>query len=154
VKGNERYAAKDYAGAIELYKRAIQLNPRSPLGPYVLGEAYLASDNVTEAEAAFRQAVELSDSRNPPLRSHVLFALADCYEREKKWELARSAWQAYAEHASKAPDAGAFPQSAVARIKAIDDAIKLARAYDVVRERIANEKRDAGPSSLPSPQKK
>src|SRR5262245_30124121 len=38
VKANARVTAKDFPGAIELYKRAIQLNPRSPLGPYLLAE--------------------------------------------------------------------------------------------------------------------
>src|SRR5689334_3872569 len=41
-KGNEKYAAKDYPGAIDTFKKAIQLNPRQPLGPYLLGEAHLA----------------------------------------------------------------------------------------------------------------
>ncbi len=144
VKGNERFVAKDVNGAIDLYKKAIQLNPKHPLGPYLLGEAYLAQENLSEAEAAFKQAAELSDSRNQVVRSHVLFALADCYEREKKREQARAAWQAYAEHAPKVPDGGAFPGSAAARIKAIDDWMKLDKAYEIVRQRIADEKKDAG----------
>src|SRR5437764_1288701 len=63
VKGNERFLAKDVNGAIDLYKKAIQLNPRHPLGPYLLGEAYLAQDNLAEAEASFRQAADLNDPR-------------------------------------------------------------------------------------------
>jgi len=144
VSGNEKYEKKDFTGAIDTYKKAIQLNPKNPLGPYLLGEAYLATNNLPEAEAAFKQAVEVSDSRNQILRSHVLFALADCYEREKKWELARTAWQAYADHTSKVPDGGAFPQTAAARIKVIDEWVKLDKAYQGVRERIAAEKSDAG----------
>ncbi len=150
LEGNKKYAAKDYNGAVDVYKKAIQLNPRHPLGPYLLGEAYLALENLGEAEAAFKQAAELNDPRNPQYRSHVLFALADCYEREKKWTEARAAWQAYAEHAPKVPDGGAFPQSAAARMKAIDDYMKLDREYAIVRERIANEKKDAG---APPPKK-
>jgi tetratricopeptide (TPR) repeat protein len=144
VKGNERYAAKDFNGALDLYKKAVQLNPKHPLGPYLVGEAYLALDNLPEAEAAFKQAAELNDPRNPQFKSHALFALADCYERQKKWTEARAAWQAYTEHAAKFPDGGAFPQSGAARIKAIDDYVKLDQAYAIVRERIANEKKDAG----------
>lgn len=145
VKGTEKYNAKDYPGAIDTFKRAIQLNPRQPLGPYLLGEAYLAIANLGEAEAAFKTAEDLDDPKQPQVRSHVLFALADCYEREKKWPEARTAWQAYTEHAAKlGPDGGAFPQSGAARIKAIDDALKLDKAYEVVRQRIAAEKADAG----------
>jgi tetratricopeptide (TPR) repeat protein len=134
-KGNEKYNAKDYPGAIDIFTKAIQLNPRQPLGPYLLGEA----------EAAFKNAEELNDPKQPLVRSHVLFALADCYEREQKWEPARTAWQAYNEHAAKlGPDGGAHPQSGAARIKAIDDMLKQDKAYEIVRQRIAAEKSDSG----------
>jgi len=145
VKGTEKYNAKDYPGAIDTFKKAIQLNPRQPLGPYLLGETYLAMANLGEAEAALKTAEDLSDSKQPLVRSHVLFALADCYEREKKWDDARTAWQTYTEHAAKlGPDGGAFPQSGAARLKAIDDALKQDKAYEIVRQRIAAEKADAG----------
>jgi tetratricopeptide (TPR) repeat protein len=145
VKGTEKYNAKDYPGAIDIFKKAIQLNPRQPLGPYLLGEAYLATANLAEAEAAFKTAEDLNDPKQPLVRSHVLFALADCYEREQKWAEARSAWQAYNDHAAKlGPDGGAYPQSGAARIKAIDDALKQDKAYEIVRQRIAAEKADAG----------
>lgn len=140
LAGVEKYNAKDYAAAIDLFKKGIQMNPRDPLGPYLLGEGHLAAGSLADAEAAFKQAEEISDSRAPLLRSHVLFAVADCYEREKKWELARAAWQKYAEHAPKVPDGGAFPQSGAARLKAIDDVLQLDKAYEIVRQRIAAEK--------------
>lgn len=147
-KGNEKYGAKDYPAAIDVYKRAIQLNPRHPLGPYVLGEAYLATGNLGEAEAAFKAAEDLSDPKLPLVRSHVLFAVADVYERQKKWEQARTAWQVYTEHAAKlgADDAGTrgHPQSGAARIKAVDDWLKLDKQYEIVRQRIAAEKADSG----------
>ena len=144
-KGNALYAAKDYPGAIDTFKKAVQLNPRHPLGPYLLGEAYLATANLGEAEAAFKAAEELNDPKQPLVRSHVLFALADCYEREHKWEAARTAWQAYSEHAAKlGPDGGAHPQSGAARIKAVDEALKQDTAYEIVRQRIAAEKPGAG----------
>jgi tetratricopeptide (TPR) repeat protein len=144
-KGNDLYAAKDYAGAIDTYKKASQLSPRNPLGPYLLGEGYLAMNNLPEAEAAFVAAAEINDAKTPPLiRSHVLFALADCYEREKKIEPARAAWQAYTEQASKlGAEAGAHPLSGVARLKALDDWLKLDQQYALVRQRIAAEKADA-----------
>jgi len=150
-KGNALYAAKDYPGAIDTFKKAVQLNPRHPLGPYLLGEAYLATANLGEAEAAFKAAEELIDPKQPLVRSHVLFALADCYEREHKWEAARTAWQAYSEHAAKlGPDGGAHPQSGAARIKAIDEALKQDKAYEIVRQRIAAEKPGAGDAGKPA----
>jgi tetratricopeptide (TPR) repeat protein len=144
-KGNEKYNAKDYPAAIDTFKKAIQINPRNALGPYLLGEAYLATSNLSEAEAAFKTAEELNDAKFTLVRSHVLFALADCYEREKKSELARTAWQAYSEHAAKlGPDGGAHPQSGAARLKAIDDWLKLDKQYEIVRQRIKAEKVDSG----------
>ena len=151
-KGNALYAAKDYPGAIDTFKKAVQLNPRHPLGPYLLGEAYLATANLGEAEAAFKAAEELNDPKQPLVRSHVLFALADCYEREHKWEAARTAWQAYSEHAAKlGPDGGAHPQSGAARIKAIDEALKQDKAYEIVRQRIAAEKPGSGAADAGKP---
>jgi tetratricopeptide (TPR) repeat protein len=145
AKGNEKYNAKDYPGAVDVFKKAIQLNPRNALGPYLLGEAYLATGNLGEAEAAFKTAEELNDPKFPLVRSHVLFAVADVYEREKKWEQARTAWQAYTEHAAKlGADAGAHPLSGAARIKAVDDWLKLDKQYELVRQRIAAERADSG----------
>jgi tetratricopeptide (TPR) repeat protein len=144
LKGIEKYNAKDYTGAIDLFKKAIQMNPRNALGPYLLGEGHLATGNLGEAEAAFKQAEEVTDSRNPVLRAHVLFAVADCYEREKKYDQAKAAWEKYNEHAGRVPEAGAFPASGAARLKAIEDWVKLDKQYEIVRQRIAAEKADGG----------
>ncbi len=140
VKGNQALESKNVTGAIDNYKKAVQLNPRHPLGLLLLGEAYVINNNLTEAEAAFLQAAETADSKNPTLRSHVLFAVADVYERGKKWEQAKTAWQAYADHASKFADAGAYPNTAAERLKAIQKIIELEQKYAGVRERIAAEK--------------
>jgi tetratricopeptide (TPR) repeat protein len=154
VKGTSRYDAKDYPGAVDLYKKAIALNPRHPLGSYLIGEAYLASGNLGEAEAAFKTAEDLTDPKFAVVRSHVLFAVADVYERQKKWEQARAAWQAYSEHAAKlgSDDAGprAHPQSGAARLKAVDEWLKLDKQYELVRQRIAAEKAAAADASAPS----
>jgi tetratricopeptide (TPR) repeat protein len=157
-KGTEKYNAKDYPAAIDTFKQAISLNPRQPLGPYLLGEAYLAMSNYGEAEAAFKSAEELNDPKQAQVRSNVLFAIADCYERQKKWEQARTAWQAYTELAAKlGTDAGAHPQSGAARIKAVDEWLALDKRYEIVRQRIAAEKAaaaDAGADASKTPAKK
>lgn len=157
LKGIEKYQHKDFTGAVDTFKRAIQMNPKHPLGPYLLGEAYLGMANLGEAEAAFRQAEDVADSRNPTLRGQVLFAVADCYERQKKLDQAKLAWERYAEHAAKFADSGAHPASAAARLKAIDDVVKQEKAYEIVRQRIAAEKADAGADAgkaAPPPAKK
>ena len=154
AKGTTQYNAKDYTGAIDTFKKAIQFNPRNALGPYLLGESYLAIGNLGEAEAAFKTAEELNDPKAPALRAHVLFAVADCFERQKKWEQARAAWAAYTEHAAKlGGDGGGHPQSGAARIKAVDDWLKLDKQYEIVRQRIAAEKADAGAAAAATPKK-
>ena len=113
----------------------------------LLSEAYLPTGNLGDAEAAIQQAYEV-DSKNATLRGHVLLVGADVFERQKKWDQAKLAWQAYAEHASKlGADAGVYPQTGAERLKAIRRSSISTRRYAVVRERIAAEKADAGKSA-------
>jgi tetratricopeptide (TPR) repeat protein len=143
VAGNAKYVSRDFPGAIEQYRKAIQLNPKHPLGHYLLGEAQLAAGNMGEAEASWKQAELIADARDPTLRARILFVLADIKERQKKWDDARAAWQVYADWAAKYSDAGVFPQSASSRQQVIDAMTKQDKAYDVVRQRIA-ETKDGG----------
>jgi len=134
--GNAKYLAHDYTGAADKYKSAAQMSPKNPLAFYLLGEAQLAAANMAEAEGAWKQAEQLSDSKDPSLRAKVLFVLADLKERQKKWDDAKAAWQAYSDWAAKNPQAQAFPASATARIQAIDAAMKQDKDYEIVRQRI------------------
>jgi tetratricopeptide (TPR) repeat protein len=145
VAGNAKFMAKDIPGAIDLYRQAIQLAPKKPLAHYLLGEAQMAAQNFPDAEATIKTALDLSDDRDANVRGKILFLNADVHEREKKWDEAKVAWQAYAEYSSKHGDAGMTPSTAPARIQAIDDMIKQDKAYEVVRQRIVDELRDAGP---------
>lgn len=154
-KAVEKFQAQERTAAIDGIRKAITLNPRHPLGHYLLGEVYAASGNLSEAEAALSAARELGNDKHPVLRGHVLFALADVYERQKKWEDAKTTWQAYSEYAAKVgADAGVHPQSAAERLKVAQKIIDLEKAYVVVRERIAAEKelKDAG-AAAPAPAK-
>jgi TolA-binding protein len=144
LKGNAQYLAKDYNGAIDTYRQAMTLAPKNPLGPYLMGEAQLATNNLAEAEASFVQAESLSDNRNAQLRSHILFCVADVKERRKKFDEAKAAWQVYAEHANKFGDAGGYPVVGTTRVQVIDDIIKMNKAYEIVRQRIAADRPDGG----------
>jgi tetratricopeptide (TPR) repeat protein len=145
IKGNAKYLAKDIPGAIDLYKQAIQLAPKKPLPHYLLGEAELGAGNLPEAEAALGDAEQTSDDRDPNVRGKILFVLADLKEREKKWDDAKTAWKTYGEYAAKHFDAGMTPATPPARIQAIEDMFKQDKAYDIVRQRIADETKDSGP---------
>jgi len=150
TKGNQAFEAKDYTTATDLYRKAAQLAPKNPLGPYLLAEAYLAQANLNEADAAIANAVELAP--NDPkqssmvIKARVLFLRADIYERMKKLDQAKTAWQAYVDVAKQinGPDAGGFPATGTVRIHAIQNVLDLEAKYAPVRARIAAEKSDAG----------
>ncbi len=145
VQGNAKFLAKDVPAAIDLYKQAIQLAPKRPLSHYLLAEAYLAGSDFPNAEPALKEALDYSDDRDANVRGKILFLTADMKERERKWDEAKTAWQAYGEYSSKHADAGMTPTTPPARVQAIDDMIKQDKAYEIVRQRIVESLRDAGP---------
>jgi tetratricopeptide (TPR) repeat protein len=138
--GNTKYAARDFAGAIAAYQKAIEIDPNNALGHYFLGEAQLAAGSLVEAEAAWNRASLAAGDKDPALRARILFVIADLKERQKKWEEARAAWQVYLDWANKYSNAGAFPGSAQSRQQVIDAMQKQDKAYAVVRQRIADTK--------------
>jgi tetratricopeptide (TPR) repeat protein len=142
-QGAAKYASRDFSGAIEQFRKAIELTPKQPLGYYLLGEAQLAAGSFTEAEAAWNRALLESGEQDPSMKGRVLFVLADLKERQKKWDEARTAWQAYLDWATKYPNAAVFPASAQSRQQVIDNMTKQDKAYDIVRQRIA-ETKDGG----------
>ena len=140
--GNTKFAAKDFAGALEAYKKATTIDPKDPIGHYLVAEAQLAQGNIADAQSALATGEKVGDKR-PDVMGKILFLEADTKEREKKWADAKTAWTRYAEWASK-HDAGAMPSTATGRIQAIDDYAKLDQQYEDVRKRIAAEKTDGG----------
>lgn len=151
LQGNAKYLSRDFPGAIESFRKAIQLAPKQPLGHYLLGETQIAAGNLPEADASFAAALRVADERDPATRAKVLFATADLKERQKKWDDAKVAWQAYAEFLAKvaAADGGTigFPKTAAARIEVIDAALKLEREMEKVRQR-ARDTADGGVFTL------
>jgi tetratricopeptide (TPR) repeat protein len=137
IEGNAKYAARDFSAAIASYTSATRLAPKNPFPQYLLGEAHLANGNLAEAEASLKQAELASDKRNALLRAKILFVLADVKERQKKWDEAKAAWQLYSEWVFAQSNGGTFPLSAAARIRAIDEVLKLDGTMQIVRERIA-----------------
>jgi tetratricopeptide (TPR) repeat protein len=137
--GNGKYAARDFPGAIEQYRKAIELSPKLPLAFYLLGEAQLAAGSMTEADAAWTRAAAESED-DAVLHARVLFVIADLRERQLKWDDARAAWQAYLDWANRNPKANAFPTSAQSRQQVIDSMKKQDKDYEVVRRRIEETK--------------
>jgi tetratricopeptide (TPR) repeat protein len=142
-EGNAKYASRDFDGAIEAYRKAIEMFPHKALGHYLLGEAQLAASNLPEAEASWGRAALEANEQDPTLRARILFVTADLKERQKKWDEAKAAWQVYIDWANRFADAGAFPTSGTSRIQAIDTMLKQDKSYEVVRQRI-EASRDGG----------
>jgi tetratricopeptide (TPR) repeat protein len=147
-QGNAKYVARDFDAAIALYRKAIEVSPNLPSGHYLLGEAQLAAGHLDEAEASWGRALGASD-KDPSLHAKVLFVLADLKERQRKWDDAKAAWQAYLDWADRHPNASAFPPSALSRQQVLDAVIKQDKSYEVVRQRIAASQ-DGGVFSDPS----
>ncbi len=110
--GSTKYAARDFAGAVASFQKAIEVDPKNPLGHYFLGEAQLAAGNMTEAEAAWNRASLEASEKDPALRAKILFVLADLKERQHKWDDARAAWQVYLDWVAKYREARATPAAA------------------------------------------
>jgi tetratricopeptide (TPR) repeat protein len=136
-QGNAKYAARDFDGAIQLYRKAIELSPKQGLAYYLVGEAQLAAGNLPEAEASWTRAADATATTDPSLHAKVLFVSADLKERQKKWDDAKAAWQAYLDWASRYPSAGVFPATAQSRLQVLDTLIKQDKSVEVVRQRIA-----------------
>jgi tetratricopeptide (TPR) repeat protein len=138
--GNAKYAGRDFAGAIDEYRKAIELTPKQGLAYYLMGEAELAAGNVGEADAAWNRASLESGEQDPVLHARVLFVVADMRERQKRWDDARAAWQVYIDWAAKYPSSNAYTASGQSRQQVIDTMQRQDKAYDVVRERINSTK--------------
>jgi tetratricopeptide (TPR) repeat protein len=151
-QGSLKYVGKETDQAIELFRKATQLQPRNPLGYYLLGEALLGAGSLTDAETAWLQGEQVADSGPPAVKAKLLFVLADLRERQGRWEDAKAAWKKYSDFASGNPDAGAFPESAATRIRDTEAMQKQYKDYAIVRKRIRDE--DGGTlGKMPPPEK-
>lgn len=75
-KGAERFAAKDSAGSIAEFRKAIKVFPSYYEAYAKLGAAQLELNRWDEAEAAFRKSIELSGGRYAPADFGVGLILA------------------------------------------------------------------------------
>jgi tetratricopeptide (TPR) repeat protein len=151
-QGMVKYVEHDVPRSIELFRQATQIQPRNPLAYYLLGEAQLGAGSLPDAEAAWLQADQVSDSGPPAVKAKILFVLADLRERQGRWDDAKAAWKRYADFAAQASDAGAFPESAASRIQAIEKMQQQNKDYAIVRKRIRDE--DGGAlGKMPPPEK-
>jgi hypothetical protein len=138
-QGSVKYVAKDIPVAIDFFRKATQLEPQNPLGYYLLGEAFLGSGSLPDAEAAWLQGEQVASSGPPSVQAKLLFVLADLRERQGRWADSKVAWKRYADFAAQNGDAGVFPESAARRIRDTEAMQKQNKDYAIVRKRIRDE---------------
>lgn len=147
LEGNAAYAARDFAGAIAAYREAIQLNPEHPLGHYMLGQAHLAANQASDAEAAFQRGLRFVGN-NKELQAKLLFVLADLHERQRRLGEAKNGYAAYVSFCKANPQAPCYPESAEGRIAAIDRREEIAQKAALVKQRAEEREKELG---LPTP---
>jgi len=138
-QGCLKYVAKELPASVELFRKAVQIEPRNPLGYYLLGEALLGSGSLPDAETAWLQGEQVADAGPPSVHAKLLFVMADLRERQGRWDDAKVAWKRYADFATQTADAGAYPESADARIRDTEAMQKQDKDYVIVRKRIRDE---------------
>ncbi len=65
--GESQYKSGDFKGAIDIYMRALQLDPKNPIISYRLGYAYTQSGMLEEAEKHLQQALATEPDFSPAL---------------------------------------------------------------------------------------
>jgi tetratricopeptide (TPR) repeat protein len=152
-QGSVKYVGREIPEAIDLFRKATQLQPRNALGYYLMGEALLSSGNLPDAEAAWLQGEQVASSGPPSVHAKLLFVIADLRERQGRWNDAKAAWKRYADFAAQNADAGVFPASAETRIKDTSAMQTQDKDYVIVRKRIRDEDGGTVPGAkLPPPE--
>lgn len=134
VEGAQKYVEKDVEGAINLFRKAIKLQPRNALAQYALGEALISQNKIQEAETALMAADDAA-SQTSQYKPRIVFMLASLKERTHKFDEAKELWRRYLD-LEKARDGGVHRESGVERMRLVDEWIKMEAAYVPVRQRI------------------
>jgi TPR repeat len=149
VKGDRAYVARDFDGAIALYRQAIQTEPQNALGHYRVGAAQLAKGDQKEAEAAWISGLRFV-LRDGSLKARLIFALADLRERQKNSDEAIARWKEYSATAEAEKEAVTYPATATERALRNEAWKKNAAESAEVKERIGKRLKEADEASRKS----
>lgn len=163
--GDRVYLARDARAALELYRKAVMLEPKDSEGHLRMAEAQITSGDLPAAKESLLAAQRFA----PPgsaAEARALFLLADSAERAGALAEAKKAWQAYLKLADAPPAAAASAggsrsaapsasspaarredmlhlETARARIERIEARQKALEEYGAVRARIAERLEEA-----------
>jgi hypothetical protein len=156
ARGREAFQKQDLAGAIAHFQQATTLDDKQVLGYLLLAQVQLAKGEL-DAAAGTAALARKAQQGTPTHSSKALMLTADLAERavpgpaakatvealQPKLDAAKEAWDGYAGYVagqSKAPD---YRASATERKKQIDARLEREKAYVIVKQRIAENAREA-----------
>lgn len=150
ARGRKAVQAGDADGALAAFQQAVQTEPKATLGHVLLAQAQLLKGDA----AAATQTVEGARATQAPedITSKLLMLTADLVERgvpgtpakptleaiQPKIDQARTAWEGYSSFVAghtKAPD---YRATATERKKQLDARLEREKAFQVVKQRIAD----------------
>lgn len=135
--GHAKYVAKDYAGALEQYKKAKSSEPAKAEAYYFIGCTLKQEKKYQEAATSLASAVTVAGESNPAIHAKALFVMAVVWEMASNMEKAKFAWADYAAYAKLHPDNHPFVTVADDRMKVLLNRESQLKQYQVVRDRIA-----------------
>jgi tetratricopeptide (TPR) repeat protein len=135
VKGQAAFVGHDPVGAAAAFEEAIKLDPEKALGYFYLSQVQVDGGKLEEAD----KSLSLALAKHGPddIHAKVLFNIATLRERQRQWQPAKEAWNAYLAFCQGSSHPRCFPGSATERIRQIDRRVQLEADYGKVRERIA-----------------
>jgi tetratricopeptide (TPR) repeat protein len=142
VEGDGAVLARNFDGAIRVYREAIAANPQNALGHYRVAQAYVLKGDLKEAEVAYTAALRFVGN-DGTLKGKVLFCLADLRERQRLHDEAIVRWNEYETHARADEKAKTHPASAAERKKRNEEWKALAAESAEVKSRIEKRLKEA-----------
>jgi len=99
-KGEEKFTAKDFNGAIRCYKKAIEIDSTYYKATLYLGDAYFNNEDYDKALLWYKKACDMRPNLLEPRKY-----LTDAYMKQKNW---KEAYDACIEGIAVYPDVGMF----------------------------------------------
>lgn len=148
VRGDARYVARDYEGALAEYRAAIALDPKNPLGHLRVFELEWKRGQLPAAEEALAAAERFGGAEVAVLL-RVAFGRALVAEDKGELEAASKHWENFEKLAAGQPSAvAAHVNTAVERRKVIAARLEAVKTGKLVKERV--EKAEAA-AATPKP---
>ncbi len=139
-QGHASYIIRDYGKALDLYRKAGEKMPKSPVVHYFIGCALKAKGENEKAIESFRTSYLMATGKEEGMKGVALVQVALLSEAMGDLEEAKNAWQDYLEFYSGKGTGPDLTALASKRIEAIYKVIKLKKQYEPVKKLIVEQK--------------